>query len=79
MLGNVNEIVRDWYQADLGSAAVVEPVGPSTATYRIRKGGAYDGQRDPRAAYRMDVSQSPSIGFRLALVPWAEGAWAWTE
>ena len=72
MLGNVNEIVRDWYTANLGTAPVTEPAGPSTGTNRTRKGGAYDGQRDPRSGYRMDAAVSPSIGFRLALVPWEQ-------
>lgn len=79
MLGNVNEIVRDWYVANLGTAAVVEPVGPANGSNRVRKGGAYNGQRDPRAAYRNTTTSSPSIGLRLALVPWAAGEWSWTE
>ena len=77
MLGNVNEIVRDWYQANLGTGPATEPTGPAARTTgtgnndaRVRKGGAYDGQRDPRSGYRMPTGVSPSIGFRLALVPW---------
>ncbi len=79
MIGNVNENVRDWYTNYLGTAAVTEPSGPTTRTWgsgnndgRVRKGGAYDGQRDPRSGYRMYTSQSFSIGFRLAFVPWEQ-------
>ncbi|MDD4102480.1 MAG: SUMF1/EgtB/PvdO family nonheme iron enzyme [Kiritimatiellae bacterium] len=67
MLGNVNEMVRDWYTANLGTAAVVEPAGPATGNARVRKSGAYDGMRDPRAAYRTEAPQLPSVGFRLAV------------
>ncbi len=77
MLGNVNENVRDWYTANLGTSSATEPVGPASRAMgtgnndgRVRKGGAYDGQRDPRSGYRMNTGPSWSTGFRLALVPW---------
>ncbi len=77
MIGNVNENVRDWYTNNLYTASVTEPAGPKNRIMgtgnndaRVRKGGAYDGQRDPRSGYRMNTGLSYSTGFRLALVPW---------
>jgi formylglycine-generating enzyme required for sulfatase activity len=40
MLGNVRELCHDWYAADLGTAAAVDPWGPATGTNRVARGGS---------------------------------------
>ncbi len=39
MLGNVAEWCHDGYDADLGTAPVIDPVRPPTGDYRVRRGG----------------------------------------
>ena len=60
MHGNVAEWCRDWYYDNLGSAAVVDPVGaPSSSySYRISRGGAFancGAAFECRSAYRTRV------------------------
>jgi len=42
MLGNVAEWCEDWY-GDYISSPQVNPTGPSTGTYRVRRGNGYSG------------------------------------
>ena len=72
MLGNVAEHVLDWRQDDLGTEAVVEPVGPETGSYAVPRGGSYN--KDAyhcRAAHRQHWikrdkdGRHSDIGFRL--------------
>ncbi|MBR6462474.1 formylglycine-generating enzyme family protein [bacterium] len=72
MHGNVSEWCLDYYQANLGTAAVTDPVGPWSGSYRVNRGGNYIGEAcDCRSASR---GQSPSNtanaygGFRIVLV-----------
>ena len=72
MLGNVAEHVLDWRQDDLGSDAVIEPIGPETGTYAVPRGGSYNKSASYcRAAFRQhwvkrDLNGRHSdIGFRL--------------
>lgn len=68
--GNVNEWCADWYQEDLGTAAVTDPGGPTHGAYRVfRSGGYHRFAQECRSAsrYGIEPSQSgPALGFRLA-------------
>ena len=70
MAGNVVEWCHDWFQTDLGSSVVTDPVG-SGSTYRVCRGGCLS--NDPevlRAAYRFGdyypSNHNYGIGFRCA-------------
>lgn len=55
MHGNVDEWCRDWIIGDLGSATVIDPVGSSSGSYRVIRGGgwSYTGQANAcRSAFR---------------------------
>ena len=41
MAGNAKEWIHDPFQQDLGSTAVVDPVGAGPSTYRALRGGSY--------------------------------------
>ena len=52
MLGNVREWVADWY-GPYGSAAAVDPTGPSTGKLRVGRGGSwYDSEEIARVSGR---------------------------
>jgi formylglycine-generating enzyme required for sulfatase activity len=73
MAGNVWEWVHDEYQADLGSAAVTNPVGQPKASTdeRVYRGGSFSTQpKSLRAATRYHVpkgSAANNRGFRCVL------------
>ena len=70
MYGNALEHCLDWYTADLGSAAVTDPKGPSSGSVRVVRGGS--GFRDAwycRSACRCGNAQTnQEYGFRIVLV-----------
>jgi formylglycine-generating enzyme required for sulfatase activity len=41
MAGNVAEMCNDWFQCDLGTQPVIDPVGPLTGEGRVIRGGAW--------------------------------------
>ncbi len=69
MLGNVWEWSWDW-EADYGTGDQKDPVGPSTGSRRVVRGGSwYNDAWVARAAYRFDVSPGyrvDNLGFRTA-------------
>ncbi len=72
MHGNIAEWVLDYWQANLGFTSVCDPVGPSSGTARVVKGGnRTDGPNLCRSAMRADKSinrrSSGVFGFRVAL------------
>jgi formylglycine-generating enzyme required for sulfatase activity len=70
MAGNLWEWTSDWYVADLGSAAVLNPVGAASGTERVIRGGSFSaGAASSRAASRNQVAPGqglPILGFRCA-------------
>ncbi|MCA9729676.1 MAG: SUMF1/EgtB/PvdO family nonheme iron enzyme, partial [Candidatus Eisenbacteria bacterium] len=77
MHGNVWEWCWDWYVADLGTAAVVDPGGPPGGAQRAIRGGSwYYFARDCRSASRAPYwpgSKDDIVGFRVARTIHPEG------
>jgi formylglycine-generating enzyme required for sulfatase activity len=70
MQGNVWEWVQDWYGKDTyTSAAVTDPQGPASGSFRVYRGGGWYGTaRNCRSADRFNVAPGGrygSLGFRL--------------
>ncbi len=72
MHGSVSEWCQDWY-GDYPSGSVVDPIGPSTGSRRVIRGGSWvDLAWDCRSAVRYGFelgSRGNDLGFRLALSP----------
>ena len=69
MSGNVEEWCQDWY-GSYGSNAQADPTGPATGSYRVNRGGGWNGDaRDCRVSYRFNYPDSTygDLGLRLAL------------
>ena len=70
MSGNVYEWCSDWL-GTYSSSAQTDPVGPTTGTFRVFRGGSWDNNdARTRCAYRFGLHPSAYreyIGFRLAL------------
>ena len=71
MHGNVLEWVSDWH-GDYSSAAVTDPQGPDSGTYRVVRGGSWKlSAGDARSAARNGSEsglRGGILGFRCARV-----------
>lgn len=67
--GNVWELVWDWYQSDYEALSPTDPIGPSTSSYRVIRGGSwYDAASYARVAQRDYYAPSfrdYRLGFRF--------------
>ncbi|MDM8537516.1 SUMF1/EgtB/PvdO family nonheme iron enzyme [Desulfobacterales bacterium HSG17] len=72
MSGNVREWCQDWY-GNYPSGAVSDPVGPSSGSYRVYRGGCWSGYAQScRSAFRgwnPPVGRYDYLGFRLLRQP----------
>jgi formylglycine-generating enzyme required for sulfatase activity len=73
VVGNVWEWVNDWYEP-YGADAATQPTGPPEGTFRVIRGGAWNGGYDawvrPTFRYRdAPDKRSYGIGFRCAMDP----------
>ena len=68
MSGNVWEWCQDRY-GSYSSSSQTNPVGPSSGSYRVTRGGVWHGNaRYCRSAYRYSPDGSPDyLGLRLVL------------
>jgi len=70
MHGNVNEWCWDWYNDNLPSGVQIDPIGPSTGTMRVLRGGDHrSAKADLNSSARGKLSpnfSSFSTGFRVA-------------
>lgn len=71
MSGNVYEWCQDWY-GSYGSHSQMNPIGPSSGSERVERGGCWDNIEECSRVASRDSKHSPSLayrnlGFRLAL------------
>ena len=74
MHGNVIEWCLDWYKSDPGSSAVTDPVGASSGSNRVLRGGSWSNiAQNCRSAVRSLGNPSNNsinyFGFRVVLLP----------
>ena len=69
MSGNVKEWCWDWYQEELGTEQVYDPIGPDSGLFKVVRGGSwFYASRDCRSAardFRVPDTTDDTIGFRV--------------
>jgi formylglycine-generating enzyme required for sulfatase activity len=73
MSGNVWELAFDWYKNKYDTKDLMNPKGPQSGTYKVRRGGSFcsDGLTDMRGASRDPVLpgyRDYDFGFRVSEV-----------
>jgi formylglycine-generating enzyme required for sulfatase activity len=77
MHGNVWEWCQDWF-GDYAGGIALDPQGPATGSFRVIRGGFWDGWPGPGAisfcrsasrVYDAPVSRDERYGFRVVLAP----------
>ena len=68
MHGNVAEWCNDWYTSSLGTCFVIDPVGPSSGSEKVRKGGDYFGLPTFGFYQLFLTAQMQAADFRIRLV-----------
>jgi formylglycine-generating enzyme required for sulfatase activity len=72
MAGNIREWCNDWWVCALGTTGVIDPVGPTTGSFRVIRGGSWiseGGAADLRCATRYSTEPNGThlgLGFRVA-------------
>lgn len=71
MYGNVSEWMADWY-GPLPEGSVVDPIGPTTGTEKVRRGGSFNYEKYCDGVYRSSSkpdTRNEAYGFRIIRDP----------
>lgn len=71
MHGNVSEWCLDWWQGNLSTTAVVDPVGVSTGSIRVMRGGSFWAEHSAACCRSSFRSNSQCYSFNS----WMSGSW----